>query len=337
MSTPHTHDLSAFTHSHAFGDAAAPKRERALWWVTWITLATMVLELVAGYWSGSLALVADGWHMGTHALALGGAALAAHVARRVHGSARFAFGGWKIEVLAAYTSGLLLLAVGVWIGIDAVAAFAAPRDVAYGEAMVVAAIGLGVNLVCALVLARAGGHGHAHATHEHGPGHDAHGHRHAHGSGGHGDHNFAAAYWHVVADAFTSVLAIVALAGGLWWGLGWLDPAVALVGALVIGRWALSVLGGSARALVDASTPPRLAAQVRALIEGDGDAKLADLHLWQVGPDAYAAVLSVVADRPLPCRDYAARLRHLPALKHATIEVHRCTGAAANAPRPHAH
>jgi cation diffusion facilitator family transporter len=316
MTTPHVHDLSAFAHSHHFGDAAAPRRERALWWVTWITLATMAVELAAGYWSGSLALVADGWHMGTHALALGGAALAAHVSCRVHGSARFAFGGWKIEVLSAYTSGLLLLAVGVWIAIDAAAAFSAPRTVAYGEAMVVAALGLGVNLVCALVLARAGGHGHAHHAHDHG----------AHG---HGDHNFAAAYMHVVADAFTSVLAIVALAGGLWWGIGWLDPAVALVGALVIGRWALGVLRDSARALVDASTPPKLAAQVRALIEGDGDAKLADLHLWQVGPQAYAAALSIVADRPQPCDQYGARLKSIAALKHATIEVHRCTGSAA--------
>ncbi len=312
----HSHDLAPFTHSHAFGDAAAPRRERALWWVTWITLATMALELAAGYWSGSLALVADGWHMGTHALALGGAALAAQVSRRVHGSARFAFGGWKIEVLAAYTSGLLLLAVGVWIGIDAAAAFQATRSVAYGEAMVVATIGLGVNLVCALVLARAGGHGHAHP---HGP------HEHAHG---HGDHNFAAAYMHVVADAFTSVLAIVALAGGLWWGLAWLDPAVALVGALVIGRWAFGVLRDSGRALVDASTPPRLAAQVRALIEGDGDAKLADLHLWQVGPEAYAAALSIVADRPQACVVYGARLKTLATLKHATIEVHCCPSAA---------
>jgi cation diffusion facilitator family transporter len=294
--------------------------------VTWITLATMGLELVAGYWSGSLALVADGWHMGTHALALGGAALAAHVSRRVHGSARFPFGGWKIEVLSAYTSGLLLLAVGVWIGIDAVAAFQATRTVAYGEAMVVATIGLGVNLVCALVLARAGGQGHGHPQHGHA--HD-HAHEHSHRPHGHGDHNFAAAYLHVVADAFTSVLAIVALAGGLWWGWAWLDPAVALIGALVIGRWALGVLRDSGRALVDASTPPRLAAEVRALIEADGDAKLADLHLWQVGPQAYAAVLSIVADQPQPCEQYGARLKSLASLKHATIEVHRCTASAA--------
>jgi cation diffusion facilitator family transporter len=316
-SPAHHHDLAPFRHSHHFGDDAAPARERALWWVTWITLATMALELAAGYWSGSLALVADGWHMGTHALALGGAALAAHFSRRVRGSARFAFGGWKIEVLSAYTSGLLLLAVGVWIAIDAAAAFVNPHRVAYGEAIVVAVFGLVVNAACALILARAGGH--AHHSHDDAQGHD-HGHHH--------DHNYAAAYVHVLADAFTSVLAIAALAGGLWWGLGWLDPAVAIVGAVVIGRWAIGVLRDSARALVDASAPPKLAAQIRALIEGDGDAKLADLHVWQVGSGAYAAALSIVADRPHPCDHYSQRLQPIAALKHATVEVHRCTAAA---------
>jgi len=306
----HDHDLAPFRHSHAFVDDGAPQRTRALWWVTWITLATMAIELAAGYWAGSLALVADGWHMGTHALALGGAALATVASRRAHRSTRFTFGGWKIEVLAAYTSGLLLLAVGVWIAIDAAAALAAPRRVAYEEAIAVAVLGLVVNLSCAAILARASGGAH----------HAHHGHAH--------DHNYGAAYMHVLADAFTSVLAIVALAGGLWWGVAWLDPAVAIVGAVVIGRWALGVLRDSARVLVDASAPPRLAAQVRALIEGDGDAKLADLHVWQVGPGCYAAALSIVADHPQPTAHYGARLRSLRSLRHATIEVHRCTGGA---------
>jgi cation diffusion facilitator family transporter len=322
----HSHDLRPFLHSHAFGDVDAPVRERALWWVTWITLATMALELAAGYWSGSLALVADGWHMGTHALALGGAALAAQLSRRVQGSKRFAFGGWKIEVLSAYTSGLLLLAVGVLIGIDAVQVLIAPRGVAYREAIAVAVLGLVVNLVCAVILARAGGHGAAHHGH---PAHHGHGSHAGHHSHHQHDHNFSAAYLHVLADAFTSVLAIVALAGGLWWGLGWLDPAVAIVGALVIGRWAIGVLRGSARALVDASAPPKLAAQVRALIEGDGDAKLTDLHLWQVGPNAYAAALSILADHPQTTQQYSARLGVVKTLRHVTIEVCRCPQAPA--------
>ena len=324
----HVHDLRPFRHDHAFGDHTAPRRERALWWVTWITLATMALELAAGYWSGSLALVADGWHMGTHALALGGAALAAHFSRRVAGSQRFAFGGWKIEVLAAYTSGLLLLA---WACGSASTrcrrCAAARRGLRRGDG--VAVLGLAVNLACAVILARAGGQGMPMPTIMRT--HTAIGARrphHACSPGGHRDHNFAAAYLHVVADAFTSVLAIAALAGGLWWGLGWLDPAVALIGAVVIGRWAVGVLRHSGRALVDASAPTRgWRRRSATLIEGDGDAKLADLHVWQVGPEAYAAALSIVADRPQACDAYGQRLRAIDALQHATIEVHRCPGA----------
>ena len=337
MAAPHAHDLSPFAHSHSFGDTAAPRRERALWWVTAITLVTMVLELVVGYWSGSLALVADGWHMGTHALALGGAALAAHLSRRVHGSARFAFGGWKIEVLAAYSSGLLLLAVSVWIGIDAIFALRAPHPIAYAEAITVALIGLGVNAACAWLLTRAGpkhGHAHAHAhahahQHAHEPGHAHDGdHAHAHSSGHQHDHNYRAATLHVLADALTSVLAIVALGAGLLWGYRWLDPLVALAGGVLIARWALQVLRDSARSLVDASPDTALRDAVRSAIETDGDARVADLHVWQVGPAAWSAVLCVVADRPLAPDAYHDRLRSLAGLQHVTVEVNQCRGDA---------
>jgi cation diffusion facilitator family transporter len=332
MNHPHSHDLRPFVHAHAFGDAAAPRRERALWWVTVITIVTMVLELVVGYWSGSLALVADGWHMGTHALALGGAALAAHFSRRVHGSERFAFGGWKIEVLAAYSSGMLLLAVSVWIAIDAVATLASPHPIAYVQAMVVAVSGLLVNAACAWLLARAGrahsGHGHSHVHDGHGEhhGHAAH-HHHGHGRRHH-DHNYRAATVHVLADALTSVLAIVALGAGLAWGWRWLDPVVALAGGALIAHWALGVLRDSARSLVDASPDLRLRDAVRGAIETDGDAHVADLHVWQVGPAAWSAVLSVVADRPLAAETYHARLHDLAGLQHVTIEVHQCRGEA---------
>jgi cation diffusion facilitator family transporter len=378
MSARHSHDLAPFAHSHAFGDAGSPMRERALWWVTIVTLAAMVLELVVGYWSGSLALVADGWHMGTHALALGGAAFAAALSRRAQRSARFAFGGWKIEVLAAYSSGLLLLAVSVWIGIDAVASLLEPRPIAYPQAISVAVLGLGVNAACAWMLSRGAAQAHAHVRghaheheHEHVHGHaratghtqtagharageHAHAadHRHGHGNNpaqdhprddphGHAhphaphaaparhahDHNFNAAYLHVLADALTSVLAIVALAAGFWWGLRWLDPVVAMVGGAVIARWAAGVLRDSARALVDASALTPLRDAVKASIESDGDARIADLHVWQVGPDAWSAVLSVVADAPLDPSVYRARLQPLKSLRHVTIEVHRCRGA----------
>jgi cation diffusion facilitator family transporter len=348
MSQPRAHDLRPFVHGHAFGDAAAPQRERALWWVTGVTLTAMVMELVVGYWSGSLALVADGWHMGTHALALGGAALAALLARRAHGNARFAFGGWKIEVLAAYSSGLLLLAVSVWIAIDAVAVLLTPRPIAYQQAIVVAVIGLVVNALCAWLLERAAhghrshahrhqhDHGHAHAARSHGQHHahhahhdtSDHGHTHAAAPRARHDHNYRAATLHVLADALTSVLAIVALTGGWLWGWRWLDPLVALAGGVLIAHWAVNVLRDSARSLVDASSDTQLRDGVRRAIETDGDARVADLHVWQIGPEAWSAVVSVVADRPLASTTYRERLRVMGELQHVTIEVHQCPGCA---------
>lgn len=328
----HVHDLSAFAHEHAYADRGQGARQRAMGWVALLTLATMGVELAAGWWSASLALTADGWHMGTHAFALGGAWLAYRLARSV--GAGYAFGGWKIEVLAAYTSGLALLGVAVWIVVDAALRLRNPVPVAYEAALLVAVIGLAVNLVSAWLLMRGdGGAGHAHG-HDH-----AHAHPHAqpdpHGHGlpqrGH-DHNYRAALLHVLADALTSVLAIVALAGGAWFGWGWLDATVALVGALVIGRWALGVLGGSASALVDATADPQLAQRIRGAIECDGDARIADLHVWQVGSAAWCAALVVVADRPLEAAAYRQRLAGIAALRHVTVEVHRCAGPEPAAP-----
>jgi cation diffusion facilitator family transporter len=323
----HRHDLSAFAHTHSFSDGGTRQREHALVWVTAITLLTMVGELLVGWWSGSLALTADGWHMGTHALAFGGAVLAYRLSARASTRTGFAFGGWKIEVLSAYTSGLLLLVVALWLVVDSAITLFIPRSIAYAEAMIVAAGGLVVNVLCAWLMTRGerarnepsheAAHAHAH-THEHGHGQGAH--------AGHHDHNFQAAYLHIVADAFTSVLAIVALGGGLWFGWRWLDPAVALVGAVVIGRWAITVLRSSSRALVDATEDPALAQRIRSLIEADGDAKLADLHVWQVGASSWSAIVSIVADRPLSATDYRARLASLHELRHLTLEVHHCKG-----------
>lgn len=320
----HSHDLGPFTHEHAFGLGGSERREHALALVAAITLATMVVELVAGWWSGSLALVADGWHMGTHALALGGAVLAYRLSARAGPHAGYAFGGWKIEVLAAYTSGLALMAVAVWLVVDAVAALRVPGSIAYVEAMVVATIGLAVNVASAWLLVRGarGGHRHPHGHH---PAQTDRAHDHAHH---HHDHNFSAAYLHVIADALTSVLALLALAGGLWLGWRWLDPAVAMLGAAVIARWAWGMLRTTSRALVDATADPALRETIRKAIESDGDAKLADLHVWQIGGQSWSAVLSIVADRPLAPDLYRARLASIATLSHVTVEVHRCRGAA---------
>lgn len=335
----HHHDLAPFRHSHAWGDPQRSRRQQALGVVVLLTLVTMVVELAAGWWSGSLALTADGWHMGTHALALGGGWVAYRLATQAAGKAGYAFGGWKIEVLAGYTSALVLAGAALWIGVEAVMALREPRVVAWGEATVVAAIGLLVNLASAALLMRGGGHGHDHHDHhesgDHGHDHardhgHGHAHDHGHGHGHHHDHNFRAALLHVAADALTSVLALAALAGGALGGWRWLDPVVALLGAIVIGQWSLGMLKASARALVDATADPTLVGEVRALIESDGDAKIADLHVWQVAGNAWSAVLSVVADRPLPAADYQSRLAPLERLRHVTVEVHRCTGAASH-------
>ena len=375
----HSHDLGPFQHSHAFAEEGQARRERALTWVTLLTLATMVVELVAGWWTASLALTADGWHMGTHALALGGAVLAYRLSHRaasrragVGGSAGFAFGGWKIEVLAAYTSGLVLMAVALWLAWEGVTTLLAPRTVIYREALVVAVVGLVVNIASVWLLSRAGqghthgaaqpqdpGHGHDHVdAPDHGHAHerehaheDAHErpherpHEHAHPPRvapaerakprphrAHHDHNFSAAYLHVLADALTSVLAIAALAGGAWFGLAWLDPAVALLGAALIGQWSWRMLRQTATALVDATEDPALTERIRALVEADGDAQLADLHVWQVGAQAWSATLSVVADAPLPAAAYRQRLACMAQIRHVTVEVHRCVGDAAAQP-----
>jgi cation diffusion facilitator family transporter len=323
----HNHDLSVFAHSHAFADEGQQQREQALGWVTLLTLVTMAVELATGWWTGSLALTADGWHMGTHALALGGAVLAYRLSLRASshravagGPAGFAFGGWKIEVLAAYTSGLVLLGVAVWLAWEGISTLRNPRPVDYRDALVVAVVGLVVNLASVWLLAR-GGRGdqlHDHDHHDHGHGHHHHGH----------DHNFSAAYLHVVADAFTSVLAIAALIGGAWFGLGWLDPVVALLGAAVIGQWSLGMLRSTATALVDATEDPALTQRIRDLIQADGDAQVSDLHVWQVGARAWSAAVAVVADRPEPAATYRARLQVVEELRHVTVEVHRCTGSA---------
>lgn len=345
MSAEHRHDLQAYAHSHAFAEDGQKQRERALTAVTLLTLVTMALELAVGWWTGSLALTADGWHMGTHALALGGAVLAYRLSLRASqhravagGPAGFAFGGWKIEVLAAYTSGLVLLSVALWLAWEGIDTLRHPRPVQYAEALGVAVAGLLVNLASVWLLSRgskpaaqaevAHAPQPAHAKH-HGHSHgQPHGHSHGH-SHGHGhDHNFSAAYIHVIADAFTSVLAIAALAGGVWFGLAWLDPAVALLGAAVIGQWSYGVLKGTARALVDATEDPALTERVRDLIEADGDAKVADLHVWQVGAQAWCAALAVVADTPQTAATYRQRLQAVAQLKHVTVEVHQCLGPA---------
>ena len=322
------HDLSGWRHSHAF-DPGNPAGERRTWLVVALTAATMVAEIVAGLLTGSMALLADGWHMATHVVALSIAGFAYLLARRWSGDERFAFGTWKIEVLGAFTSALLLLVVAFAMGFESVHRLLRPEPIQFGFALGVAAIGLIVNLLSAWMLhGRGADPHHDHIAHGHGHDHhEAHGHDHSHGHHhGHGqaDLNLSSAYAHVLTDAMTSVLAIVALAAGLWWGWAWMDPAMGIVGAAVIAWWAKGLIADSARVLLDREMDAPVVQQVRDAIQSDGDAEIADLHVWRVGRASYAAVVSVVAHQPLSPDAYRERVSAIRSLAHVSVEVNRC-------------
>lgn len=309
------HDLTAFRHNHAF-DAGNLAGERRTWIVVGITAVTMAAEIVAGWLTGSMALLADGWHMATHVVALSISGVAYFLARRWASDQRFAFGTWKIEVLGAFTSALLLGVVALAMVIESVRRFIRPEAIDFAPALVVAVIGLVVNVACALVLM--GGRTH-HDHDDHGHGHHDHDHHH-HGH----DINLKSAYVHVVTDAFTSVLAIVALAAGLWLGWGWLDPAMGVVGAAVIAWWSKGLLGDSARVLLDREMDSPVVGQIRVAIQTDGDAEIADLHVWRVGRASHAAVITVVARNPLSPAAYRERVAGIASLVHVSVEVNRC-------------
>jgi cation diffusion facilitator family transporter len=306
------HDLSGWQHSHAF-DPGNPAGERRTWIVVAITALTMVAEIVAGIFTGSMALLADGWHMATHVVALSIAGIAYVLARRWSRDERFAFGTWKIEVLAAFTSALLLLVVALAMGVESVHRMVRPQPIQFEIALAVAFIGLVVNLASAWVLRARGADSH----HDHA--HDEHGHGHRHH-----DLNLRSAYAHVLTDAITSVLAIAALAAGLWAGWAWLDPAMGLVGAGVIAWWAKGLISDSARVLLDREMDAPVVQQVRDAIQSDGDAEIADLHVWRVGRSSYAAVVCVVARQPLSPAAYRERVAGISTLVHVSVEVNRC-------------
>lgn len=334
----HRHDTSAWEHRHNWASdrSASARRTHA---VIVITVVTMAAEIAAGWWWQSMALLADGWHMGTHAVAIGVTALAYALARRWAGDLRFSLGPWKIEVLGAYTSALLLGVVAVAIAVESALRLVSPRPVDYEPSLWVACVGLIVNLVCARLLhappdaapQNAGKAPHAHhAHHDH---HDHHDHHHAHGHGhaAGNDLNLKAAYLHVLSDAATSVLAIAALLAGKYAGLLWLDPAMGLAGAALIAWWSRGLLARTAKILLDREMDHPLAGLLRQRLESDGDARVADLHLWRVGDESFAAHATLVADQPLPADAYRARMADLAALAHVSIEVNRCPQAGEHA------
>jgi cation diffusion facilitator family transporter len=320
----HTHSVDQWTHDHVFLGPQHARNERRTWFVVALTAAMMVGEIVAGSLFGSMALLADGWHMATHAAALGIAALAYLFARQHARDSRFTFGTGKFGDLAAFSSAIILGLIAVQIAYESTVRLIYPVPIAYGEAIAVAVLGLGVNLISAWLLRDSHAHDH---DHSHGHSHD--------GSAGHRHHdnNLRAAYVHVLADAATSILAIAALLTAMYSQWVWTDPAVGIIGSFVIAGWAYGLIRDSGAVLLDVSADSKLEAVIRDRLETRGD-KVTDLHLWQVGPGHRAAVISVVSDNPLPSATYKRRLQGLRGLSHVTIEVELCAHPPAAAQQP---
>ncbi len=299
------------------------RSERRTWAVVILTGLTMLLEIAAGYWFNSMALLADGWHMASHMVAIGLAALAYLLARRYAADHRFTFGTWKIEVLAGFASALLLVVVALFMIGESLLRFWAPAAIGFDEALVVAVIGLLVNLLSAWLLRDEHDHGHGHGHGDDAHSHAERGHAHAHGAPGK-DLNRHAAFIHVLTDALTSVAAIIALLGGKLFGWGWLDPAMGIIGALVILVWARGLLRDTAKALLDREMDDPLVGKVREALERVPDTEVTDLHLWRVGRSQYSCILSVVTHQPHTADRYKAALQPFAQLVHITAEVNRC-------------
>jgi cation diffusion facilitator family transporter len=306
------HSTPPGEHNHVFGqDGKRPGESRTLLVVV-ITATMMVVEIVAGMLFGSMALLADGLHMASHAAALGIAVLAYVVSRRLAADRRFSFGVGKINSLAGYTSAVLLMGFALLMASESIQRLISPRDIAFDSALVVAVLGFVVNGACAWILVRTpGGHDHGHHhVHHHD---DDHHHHH--------DHNLRAAYLHVLADALTSVLAIVALLAGKYLDAVWLDPAMGLVGAALVARWSYGLIRDSSSVLLDRQVDDKRLAALRAAVEGDGPQRITDLHLWSIGHGIYAAELAVESPAPLSAEEYRALIPAGLRVVHATIEV----------------
>ncbi|MDF1485086.1 CDF family Co(II)/Ni(II) efflux transporter DmeF [Ramlibacter sp. H39-3-26] len=317
----HTDNLSSWTHEHVF-DTGSAAAERGTRWVLAITLAMMAVEIGAGGWFNSMALLADGWHMSSHAVAIGVSAFAYAAARRYARDRRFAFGTWKIEILGGFASALALLFVAAWMVAGSVQRLFAPQPIHYREAVVVAVLGLLVNVACAAILARAHDHGHDH-------GH-AHHHAHAGDHHRHDDLNLRSAYLHVLADAATSVLAITALLGGWHFGWVWLDPAMGIVGAVLVALWSRGLLAETGRVLLDREMDHPVVQEIREAVEqhgAAGQARVSDLHVWRVGRQSFACAIGIVThDRALTPQQVRGWLAVHEEIAHATVEIVFCDG-----------
>ncbi|MCU0572949.1 MAG: CDF family Co(II)/Ni(II) efflux transporter DmeF [Syntrophobacteraceae bacterium] len=305
----HIHSLDRWEHSHDFS-LIHLKGERRTTQVLVITAVTMIIEIAAGQVYGSMALLADGWHMGTHVAAFGISVFAYHYARRHARNPRFSFGTGKVSVLGGFASAVGLAVVALMMAMESVARFFDQREIHYNEAIVVAVLGLAVNLACAALLQ-------AHHFHD-----DTDDDRHE--THQHHDHNLRAAYLHVLADALTSVLAIAALLSGKVLGWQHLDPLMGIVGAVVITRWSWHLLKETSSILLDSSGDEAVRQNIKARIENDADNRVADVHVWKVGPAHYSAMVSVVTHFPRHPDHYKKLMDGIERLHHLTVEVNPC-------------
>ncbi len=298
-------------HVHVY-DLHNPVAERRTRQVMWLTAVMMVVEIVAGTIYGSMALLADGWHMSSHAIALGVSAGAYALSRRLARDPRFAFGTWKIEVLGGYTSAVLLVGVAAYMGFESIKRLVLPAPIRFDEAIAIAVIGLIVNIVSAWLLS---GGQHSHGAHD---GHDHHG-AHDH----HHDLNLRSAYMHVIADAATSVFAIAALVGGKYFGANWLDPVMGIAGTILVGRWAIGLLRDTGRVLLDAEMDAPVVAEVREIVRDlPQPATLSDLHVWRVGKGKYACIVCIATDDgELTANAVREQLAVHEELVHVTVEI----------------
>ena len=318
----HSTTLERLTHTHDFS-VIHEEGEKRTFYVLLLTAVTMVIEIAAGSFYGSMALLADGWHMSTHVAAFMIALFAYRYARQHRHNPRFSFGTGKVGVLGGFASATALAIVAVMMLFESLHRFFEPMQIRFDEAIAVAVLGLLVNLASAWLLKD---HHHHHHAHDH----DEHHEHHEHHDHGHHDHNLRAAYMHVLADAFTSILAIVALLCGKYFGLGWLDPVMGIVGAAIILHWARGLLAETGPILLDASAEGELREAIRARIEADADNRISDLHVWKVGPKDYAVIVSIVTHELKDAEHYKGLLEPLPHLSHVSVELNLCDHAVAS-------
>jgi cation diffusion facilitator family transporter len=304
----HIHTLQKWKHRHRYNieDAHGERNTRR---VILLTLSMMIVEITAGYLFGSMALLADGWHMGTHAVALGIAAFAYFYARRHSDNPNYSFGTGKVGVLGGFASAVVLGVIALLMGIESIQRLFLPQPIRFNEAIAVAFIGLAVNVISAFLLQEKHHHDHGH---DHRP------------TKKFRDHNLRAAYLHVLADALTSVLAIVALSTGKAFGWIWMDPIMGIVGALIISRWSYGLLIDSGRVLLDRDVNPEAVEEIRSKIESDSDNRVSDIHVWRVGTHHLSAIISIVTHYPQSPDHYKKLLADYDEIAHVTVEVNPC-------------